>query len=151
MSRFLLALLLLLGGEGAALACSCMMTPTDPAVRAALAREVARDAIALVEVELVAPYDERRGRGEQLRIRRTLAGGARPSFEVERPYTPSSASCDVEFQRGRRTILVLYPPRTGARPPAIRYRISSSCSAPMLTNAGFRDAVAAAIRLRRRF
>jgi hypothetical protein len=134
MSRFFLALLLVLAGESAALACSCVITPTDPARRNALAREFARDAVALVEVELIAPHDRRRGRGEQLRVRRTLAGGGRPSFEVERHYAPSGAACDVTFQRGRRALVVLYPPRTQARAPAFRYRISSLCSALMLTD-----------------
>ena len=53
-----------------------MRPSTDPVERRSHAREVARGALALVEAELVTPYDGRPGRGERLRVRRTLAGRA---------------------------------------------------------------------------
>lgn len=147
MPRLLLLLLLFLAGEGAALACSCIRPPTDPAQQRSHAREVARGALALVEVELVAPYDQRLGRGERLRVRRTLAGRAPAAFEVERHHPPSSASCDVEFQPGVRTWVVLYSPQMRGR--AIRYRVSASCTGYMLANAAFRAELAAQMRRRR--
>lgn len=146
MPRLLLLLLLFLAGEGAALACSCIRPPTDPAQQRIHAREVARGALALVEVELVAPYDERTGRGERLRVRRTLAGRAPAVFEVERVLVPSSASCDVEFQRGARTWVVLYAPRMRGR--AVRYRVSASCTGYMLAGPAFRAELAAQMRRR---
>jgi hypothetical protein len=146
MSRLLLLLLAFLAGEGAALACSCMRPPTDPAQQRAQAREVARGALALVEVELAAPYDQRLGRGERLRVRRTLAGRAPAIFEVERQHAPSSASCDVEFQPGARTWIVLYAPQMRGR--SVRYRVSASCTGYMLANAAFRAELAARIRRR---
>ncbi|HET9640598.1 MAG TPA: hypothetical protein VFP12_15470 [Allosphingosinicella sp.] len=146
MRRFLVPLLLLLAGEGAALACSCIRPPTDPAERRAHAREVARGALALVEVELVAPYDSRLG-GERLRVRRTLAGRAPAIFEVERPRPPSSAACDVEFARGTRTWVVLYAPRYSVR--KVVYRVSASCTGYMLAGAAFRAELAAQMRRRR--
>ncbi|HEX8625945.1 MAG TPA: hypothetical protein VF782_12845 [Allosphingosinicella sp.] len=147
MPRLLLLLLLLLAGESAALACSCVPPPTDPEQIRVYAREVARGALALVEVELAAPYDARRGRGERLRVRRILAGRAPAAFEVERTHAPSSASCDVEFQRGARAWIVLYAPRM--RGGAVRYRVSASCTGYMLANAGFRAELAAQMRSRR--
>jgi hypothetical protein len=147
MSRLLLLLLLFLAGESAALACSCLPPPADPAQQRVHARQVARGALALVEVELVAPYDQRLGRGERLRVRRTLAGRAPAVFEVERPHAPSSAACDVEFPKGARTWVVLYAPRMRGR--AIRYRISASCTGHMLADAAFRSELAAEM-LRRR-
>ena len=147
MPRLLLLLLLFLAGEGAALACSCIRPPTDPAQQRVHAREVARGALALVEVELVAPYDERMGRGERLRVRRTLAGRAPAVFQVERNHAPSSASCDVEFQRGARTWVVLYAPQMRGR--TIRYRVSASCTGYMLANPAFRAELAAQMRRRR--
>lgn len=147
MPRLLIPLLLLLAGEGAALACSCIRPPTDPAQQRVHAREAARGALALVEVELAAPYDARSNRGERLRVRRTLAGRAPALFEVERTHPPSSASCDVEFQRGARTWVVLYAPQMRGR--AIRYRISATCTGYMLASAAFRAELAAQMRRRR--
>ncbi len=146
MPRLPLALLLFLAGESAALACTCIRPPTDPAQQRVHAREVARGALALVEVELAAPYDPRAGRGERLRVRRTLAGRAPAVFEVERNHPPSSASCDVEFQRGARTWVVLYAPELRGR--TVRYRVWASCTGYMLANAAFRAELAA--RMRRR-
>src|SRR5688572_5715440 len=147
MRRLLLPLLLLVAAETSALACSCIRPPTDPAQRRAHAREVSRGALALVEVELVTPYDGRLGRGERLRVRRTLAGRAPALFEVERTHAPSSASCDVEFQRGARTWLVLYAPQIRGR--VVRYRVSASCTGYMLAGAAFRAELAAQMRRRR--
>ena len=78
----------------------------------------------------------RLGRGERLRVRRTLAGRAPAVFEVERHHPPSSASCDVEFQRGARTWVVLYAPQMRGRSdplPGLR-----SCTGYMLADAAFR-------------
>lgn len=147
MRRLLLPLLLLVAAETSALACSCMKPSTDPAQRRAHAREAARGALALVEVELAAPFDARLGRGERLRVRRTLAGRAPAVFEVERAHAPSSASCDVEFQRGTRTLVLLYAPRMRGR--AIRYRVSASCTGYMLADAAFRAELVAWMRRRR--
>src|SRR5687768_8740965 len=122
MHRLLLVPLLFLAGEGAALACSCIPPPIDPAQQRIHARQAAKGALALVEVELAAPYDERLGRGERLRVRRTLAGRAPAVFEVERTHAPSSASCDVEFQSGTRTWILLYAPELRGR--TVRYRVS---------------------------
>jgi hypothetical protein len=147
MRRLLLPLLVLIAGESAALACSCIRPPTDPAQQRTHARQVARGALALVEVELVTPYDQRLGRGERLRVRRTLAGRAPAVFEVERRHAPSSASCDVEFQRGARTWVVLYAPQM--RGGSVRYRVSASCTGYMLADAAFRAQLAAQMRRRR--
>jgi hypothetical protein len=147
MRRYLVPLLLLVAAESAAIACSCIMPPTDPAQRRAQAREVARGALALVEVELAAPYDQRSGRGERLRVRRTLAGRAPALFEVERHHPPSSASCDVEFQPRARTFVVLYAPQMRGR--TVRYRISPTCTGYMLAGAAFRADLVAEMRRRR--
>ena len=146
MPRLPLVLLLFLAGESAALACSCLPPPTDPAQQRLHAREAARGALALVEVDLVSPYDRRLGRGERLRVRRTLAGRAPALFEVDRHHPPSSASCDVEFRRGARTWVVLYAPRMRGR--TIRYRVSASCTGYMLADAAFRRELAAQMRRR---
>jgi len=137
MRRFLAALLILVAAESAALACSCMRTPSDPAQRRAMAREIATGALALVEVEVAAPY-ERPGRGERLRVRRTLAGHAPASFRVERNRTPSSAACDVEFSSEGRTLILLYPPAQPVNSRGPVYRVSASCTTYMLADPAFR-------------
>jgi hypothetical protein len=147
MPRLLLLLLLFLAGESAALACSCIVPATDPAQQRVHARGVSQGALALVEVELVEPYDVQSGRGERLRVRRTLAGRTPAVFEVERDDAPSSASCDVEFEPGARTWVVLYAPQKRGR--AIRYRISASCTGYLLAHAAFRAALAEQMRPRR--
>ena len=147
MPRLLLIPLLFLAGESAALACSCIRPPIDPAQQRVHAREVARGALALVEVELVAPFDERLKRGERLRVRRTLAGRAPALFEIERQNRPSSAACDVEFRKGLKTLVVLYAPRMSGR--TVRYRISSTCTGYMLAGAAFRAELIAQMRRRR--
>jgi len=137
MRRFLAALLILVAAESAALACSCMQVPRDPAQRTAMARQVAADAVALVEVELIAPY-ERPGRGERLRVRRTLAGRAPGTFTLERNRAPSGASCDVRFGSEGRTLILLYPPHGPVNSRGPVYRTSASCTAYMLSDGTFR-------------
>jgi hypothetical protein len=146
MPRVLLLLILFFAGEGAALACSCLRPSADPAQRRVHARETARGALALVEVELAAAYDGRLGRGERLRVLRTLAGRAPAVFEAERTQAPSSAACDVEFQRGTRTWIVLYAPQMRGR--AIRYRVSPTCTGYMLADPAFRAELVAQMRRR---
>lgn len=141
MIRRLLALLLMLAAvESAALACSCVPPPRDAAQRRALARDIATGALALVEVELVTPY-ERPGRGERLRVRRMLAGRAPALFYVERSGPPSSASCDIEFGRGVRSLVVLYPPEQPVNSRGPHYRLAASCVTYLLTDAAFRAAL----------
>lgn len=147
MPRLFLLLLIFLAGESAAVACSCVRPPTDPAEQRLNARAAAKGALALIEVELVAPYDERRGRGERLRVRRTLAGRAPAMFEVERQNRPSSAACDVEFQPRRRTLILLYAPTL--RGGTLRYGVSTTCTGYMLAGAAFRAELIAQIRRRR--
>lgn len=137
MRRLLAALLLLVAAESAALACSCVMAPRDAAQRQSMARDTRAGAVALVEVELVSPYAGP-GRGERLRVRRTLAGRAPAVFQVERDRAPSSASCDLEFQRGQRTLILLYPARQPVNARARVYRISASCTSYLLNDAAFR-------------
>ena len=150
MQRFLLALLLLFAAEGAALACSCDAT-RDPQELRRFARDSARDAIALVEVDVVSAYDALWKRGEKLRVRRTLAGRAPASIRVERLNPPEEASCDLQLRRGQRTLLILYPPRAGFVRRLLRgsqHRVSGLCTAKLLVQPVFRAAVIAAIRRR---
>ena len=143
----LLALLLLAAAETAALACSCIPPPRDAAERQRLAREVARGASALVEVELATPYDRRTGRGERLHVRRVLAGRASPLVELHRAGHPESAACDLVFSDRRRLTVLLYPhPGRAGRIPL--QRVSSGCTTFLLVDAPFRQAVIAAMRSR---
>jgi hypothetical protein len=141
-------MLLFLAGESAALACSCRAPPTDPAARRTLARDLARDAVALVEVRLIAPLDQRRRRGERLRVLRTLAGSAPPTFEVEWRGIPSSAACQEEFGGGRPKLTMLYRAAgaSGTNPP--RFRVSNTCTNYLLQDSALRVATVEAMRRR---
>lgn len=143
--RFLLAALLLVAAETAAFACSCMR-PSSPEEVQRLARDVSVGAVALVEVEVLAPFIVPHGRGEQMRVRRILAGRAAPAFEVERIGAPSSASCDLEFTRGQRVTLILYPPQRRVRTRTPRYRISGLCTSHLMEEPRFRGTVRSRIR-----
>lgn len=138
MLRFLLPLLVLLAGESAALACSCRAPPTDWMERRVEVLQTAEGALALVEVEVLAAYDERLAHGERVQVRRTLAGRARTFFEVERRRPPNSTACDVELQPGQRVFALLYEARFPATAPEKRYRISDLCTALRLRDKKFR-------------
>ena len=126
-----------------ALACSCLATD-DPTELKAFAAESAKDAIALVEVETLVSYQESNGAGDRMRVVRTLAGAAEHEFRVERGPFPSSASCDLLFERGQRAVVILYPSTKSTTDSTI-YRISGLCTGLMLDKPVFRDAVAGAI------
>lgn len=122
--------------EGAALACSCIATD-DPAELKRFAIEAAEDAVALVEVEVLTSYAATRT-GERMRVVRTLAGSAPSEFAVHRRGPPSSASCDVDYTPGQRSLVILYrSPAATAAVPA--YRTSGLCSVHLLDKAVFRD------------
>ena len=147
MKRLLLALLLLFAAEGAALACSCDAT-RDPQELRRFARDSARDAIALVEVDVVSAYDPLWKRGEKLRVRRTLAGRAPASIRVERLNPPDEGSCDLQLRRGQRTLLILHPPRARRLFWGGQHRISGLCTAKLLVQPVFRAALIEGIRRR---
>jgi hypothetical protein len=149
MRRILAALLLFLAAEGAASACSCVAT-RDPQELRRLAKDGARNALALVEVDVISGYDALRRRGERLRVRRTLAGRVPASIEVERPHPPSSASCALELQKGQRTFLILYPPTVQRWLGGRRHRVSGLCTANLLSQPVFRAELVEAIGRRRR-
>ena len=115
----------LLLAEGAALACSCA-EPADTAEARRHAREVLRGAAAVVEVDVLSDYDEKRRAGEEVRVRRLLAGRAPAVFRLHRPAPPNSAACHLELARGERRVLVIYPARSwrGGR----EYRTHGLCS-----------------------
>ncbi|HEX8572784.1 MAG TPA: hypothetical protein VF759_08535 [Allosphingosinicella sp.] len=145
MRHKLLALLLAAAAETAALACSCRQPPDSDSGRRRLAAELAEGAAALVEVELARPYDDRTGRGERLRVRRTLAGRAPPVVDLERHGRPQSAACEQEFAPGRSRIVILYPPlRLGGG-----HRVASSCTTFLLADPPMLEAVTEAMRRRR--
>ena len=139
----LVAAAALVAFDSAALACSCIATD-DPAELKRFAAEAAADAVALVEVEIVRPYDHATGQGEVMRVIRTIAGEAATTFQVPRQRFPSSASCDIEFRAGQRELLILYP-TAGSAAATPAYRISGLCTDHLLDKPVYRDAVIDAI------
>ena len=136
-----LAAAALIAAETAAIACSCLATD-DPVQLKALAADAAKDAVAMVEVETILTFEESKGAGDRMRVVQALAGGAVPAeFRVARGDFPSSASCDLLFEKGQRDVVLLYAPAAapGNEPT---YRISGLCTAHLLDEAPFRNEVA---------
>ena len=136
-----IAIAALLTAERAAIACSCMDTD-DPVELRKLATEVANDAVAMVEVETILTFEESKGAGDRMRVVRTLVGGNLPAeFRVARGQFPSSASCDLLFEKGQRDVVLLFAsPAMASTEPT--YRLSGLCTAHMLDKKVFRDEVA---------
>lgn len=146
MRHWALGLLLVALAETAALACSCVPPPSTRAEAVRAAQEVARRAVAVVEADVVAGYDEARSRGEQVRVRRVLAGRAPPVFRVHRRGRPNSASCGLELGPRQRVFLVLYPAVGGA---AGEFAIQSLCTDYYLRDPAFRSLLVTQVRRRR--
>ena len=131
-----LAAAALFAAETAAIACSCMNTD-DPVELRRFAAEAAKDAVAMVEVETVLTFEESKGAGDRMRIVRAFSGSGLPAeFRVSRGEYPSSASCDLMFEKGQRDIVLLYAvPATPEAEPT--YRISGLCTAHLLDSPYF--------------
>ena len=141
MKFWLLAAAALIAAETAAIACSCLNTD-DPAKLKAMAPDAAKGAVAIVEVETILTFDESKGAGDRMRVVKALAGQRLSGkFRVERGDFPSSASCDLLFEKGQRDVVLLYPAPgpSGAEPV---YRTSGLCTAHLLDKPVFRNEVA---------
>ncbi|HEX8442602.1 MAG TPA: hypothetical protein VF631_03030 [Allosphingosinicella sp.] len=121
MAKLLIALLLMLGLESRARACSCV-PPGPPEQSRQAAREIVQGAVAIVDVQALSDFHFASGRGERVRVLRTRWGRAPKQFEIQRRTSASSASCDLLLAKGQRKTLILYPAGMG------RYRIQSLCS-----------------------
>ena len=134
MRKLLSGLLLILAAESAALACSCI-APPGPEESRRFARDAVRHAVAIVEVDVLSEYRPG-GLGEQVRLRRLLWGSAPRDFRIARGGFASSASCDLLLRRGRRKMLILYPP-AGDRRRGPHFAIQSLCSDFLLSERGY--------------
>ncbi|HEY0627116.1 MAG TPA: hypothetical protein VGD10_10330 [Allosphingosinicella sp.] len=120
MRKLIIFIALLVGIEGAALACSCV-PPGTPEESRDEARYAVRGVVAIVEAEVLSEYRPG-GLGEQIRVHRTLFGEAPQTFIIERSSFASSASCDLLLNRGERKVLILAGGDGGI------YRIQNLCS-----------------------
>ena len=135
------AIAALLAAETAAIACSCLATD-DPSSLREMAVDAAKDAVAMVEVETILTFEQSKGAGDRMRVVRSLSGTGVPAeFRVARGHFPSSASCDLLFEKGERDIVLLYalPAAPSAQPT---YRISGLCTSHLLDKPIFREEVA---------
>ncbi len=134
MRKLLIGLSLILGVEAAALACSCM-APESPAASRPMAREIVKNAVAIVEVDVLSEYRPG-GPGELVRLRRTLFGKAPKSFRIQRGPFASDASCDLLLRKGQRKVLILSRP-AGNRFTGQRFQMQSLCSDYLMSNRGY--------------
>lgn len=125
MRKLPILLALVLGLEAAALACSCV-PPESPQASRAAAREAVRNAVAIVEVDVLSEY-RHGGPGELVRVRRALYGTAPKTFRIQRSSFASSASCDQLLTKGQRKMLILSRP-AGNRATGQSFQIQSLCS-----------------------
>ena len=148
MRRLLIALLFVLAAETPALACSCSPLPLPANEARALADEIAAKAVALVEVDVLSAYDRKRMRGELMQVRRTLGGQAPRRFRIARHRAPMSASCDVAYGRGGRSLVLLYPATRPRKSREHSFQEGGYCTSLFLEDAGFRRLVIDAFRRR---
>ena len=132
MKHFALTAVLTVAVQTAALACSCIDS-NDPAELRSFAAE-SKNAVALVEVEVLKGYDPATGQGEIMRVVRIVAGTSPTQFQIPRSGPPFGASCDVEYRAGQRAEVILFP---AAEPGS--YRTSGLCTALLLEKPAFRD------------
>lgn len=125
MRKLLLSLGVILDLEAAALACSCI-APGSPEASRTMARDAVRNAVAVVEVDVLSEYRPG-GPGELVRLRRTLFGKSPQTFRIQRSDFASSASCDLLLTKGQRKVLILSRP-AGNRSTNQRFQIQSLCS-----------------------
>ncbi len=100
-----------------------------------MAREVVKNAVAIVEVDVLSEYRSG-GRGERVRLRRTLFGRAPSSFAIQRGPHASDASCDLLLRKGQRKVLILSNP-AGNRFTGLRFHIQSLCSDYLTSDRGY--------------
>ncbi len=131
MRFFLSGLLLIAAAESAALACSCI-APGTPGASRAFAREAVRNAVAIVEVDVLSEYSPG-GDGELVRVVRTLWGEAPREVRLARSEFASSASCDLLLSRGQRKLLIL------SRAAGGRFVMQNLCSDFLLGDGGYLD------------
>jgi hypothetical protein len=126
MRNWIIAAALIAAIEGVALACSCI-APGTPEETRGMARETVRQAVAIVDVQVLSDYDERMRQGERVQVRRTLFGRAPASFRVYRRGAPNSAACELELNKGERRVLILYRPKRASW-LASDYAVHNLCS-----------------------
>jgi hypothetical protein len=102
-------------------------------------------------VETVVTFEESKGSGDRMRVVRSLAGvSVAPNFRVGRGDFPSSASCDLLFEKGQTDVVMLYTAPAAAPGAEPTYRISGLCTAHLLEKQLFRDEVARLMAARSR-
>lgn len=145
MKQLILAAAALLMAETPAFACSCS-SADDPAELQRYAAEIGTKSVALVEAEALTAYEATRT-GERMRVLRTLGGSAAPEFTIERSPHASSASCDVLYRVGERSLVILFP--TEHRDAGLPvYRTSGLCTAQFLHDPMFQHALIRALNSR---
>ena len=112
-----------------ALACTCSPPETEAQKREIAAR-IARDSVAIVDVEQVAPMDYNGMRGETYSVAKVHLGKAPAKFELARGFhrepdggvSLAVTSCDEIPPPGKRMTMVLYATDTPGR-----FRFGSTC------------------------
>jgi len=128
----------LLSASVPALACVCS-PPTSEADKRAIAARIARESVAVVDVEQVAPLDFDAMRGETYRVAKVHIGNAPEKFELARAFdrgpdgkvSMGMTSCDEIPPPGTRTTVVLYATELPGK-----FRFGGTCDHLFVNTAG---------------
>ena len=112
-----------------ALACTCSPPETE-AQKQEIAARIAKDSVAIVDVEQVAPMDYQGMRGETYSVAKVHLGKAPAKFELARDFhrepnggvSMAVSSCDEIPPPGKRTTVVLYATETPGK-----FRFGGTC------------------------
>jgi hypothetical protein len=130
-----------------ALACVCS-PPESAAEKREIAGRIAKDAVAIVDVEQVAGMDWEAMRGETYRVVKTHVGAAPRTFELAREFSRGPdgkvqmgmTSCDEVPPPERRTTVVLYSTDLPGK-----FRTGGTCDHLFVNTPGGIQAVRAAL------
>lgn len=112
-----------------ALACTCS-PPESDAQKQEIAGRIAKESIAIVDVEQLAPMDYQGMRGETYSVAKVHFGNAPARFELARGFhrepdggvSLAVTSCDEIPPPGKRTMVVLYATETPGK-----FRFGGTC------------------------
>ena len=112
-----------------ALACVCS-PPESDAERQEIAARIAKESVAVIDVEQVAPMDFKAMRGETYSVAKVHLGKAPARFELARDFhrgadggvSLGATSCDEIPPPGHRTTVVLYATETPGK-----FRFGGTC------------------------
>ena len=131
--RIIVAGLAMLAAAAPAIACQCIPLRTAAEKREMAAR-IAKEAVAVADVEMVSPMDRAAGRGEVLRVLKVHVGRVPAQFTVDRGISLGGqivmTTCEIVPVSSQRMTVVIYPGSDG------RFQIGALCAHDFVNSPG---------------